>query len=138
MHYYTHEGSRLVCLLCAYYCHLKEGQKGICGVNQNVNGAIKNLVYGYPVALHVDPVEKNHSTILCPILGHFRLVPSAVISNVLFVRTGVFHKKKSYIPKSILNQSRSSSWHSNTNVPPSPTPTMNQPSSTPMPKTLLF
>jgi len=59
MHYYTHEGSRLVCLLCAHYCHLKEGQKGICGVNQNVNGAITNLVYGYPVALHVDPVEKK-------------------------------------------------------------------------------
>ena len=59
MHYYTHEGSRLVCLLCAHYCHLKESQKGICGVNQNVNGAIKNLVYGYPVALHVDPVEKK-------------------------------------------------------------------------------
>jgi pyruvate formate lyase activating enzyme len=59
MHYFKEEGSRLVCLLCAHYCHLKEGQTGICGVNKNVDGTIQNLVYGYPVALHVDPVEKK-------------------------------------------------------------------------------
>lgn len=59
MNYFKTEGSRLVCLLCAHYCHLKEGQSGICGVNKNVDGAIKNLVYGFPVALYVDPVEKK-------------------------------------------------------------------------------
>jgi pyruvate formate lyase activating enzyme len=59
MKYFKQEGQRLICLLCSHYCHLKEGQKGICGVNQNIEGVIKNLVYGYPVALHVDPVEKK-------------------------------------------------------------------------------
>ncbi|QIR76059.1 AmmeMemoRadiSam system radical SAM enzyme [Sulfurospirillum diekertiae] len=59
MHYFKTEGSRLVCLLCAHCCHLKEGQIGICGVNQNVDGTIKNLVYGHPVAMHIDPVEKK-------------------------------------------------------------------------------
>ncbi|ATB68164.1 ammeMemoRadiSam system, radical SAM enzyme [Sulfurospirillum diekertiae] len=59
MHYFKTEGSRLVCLLCAHYCHLKEGQIGICGVNQHVDGTIKNLVYGHPVAMHIDPVEKK-------------------------------------------------------------------------------
>ena len=59
MLYFKPEGARLVCLLCAHYCHLKEGQIGICGVNQHKDGAIKNLVYGYPVAMHVDPVEKK-------------------------------------------------------------------------------
>lgn len=59
MTYFKREGSRLVCLLCAHYCHLKEGQAGICGVNQNIHGTIKNVVYGYPVAMHVDPVEKK-------------------------------------------------------------------------------
>jgi len=59
MNYFKKEGSRLVCLLCAHYCHLKEGQVGICGVNKHVDGTIKNLVYGYPVAMHVDPVEKK-------------------------------------------------------------------------------
>jgi len=59
MNYSRIDGSRLVCLLCAHYCHLKEGQKGICGVNQNLNGEIRNLVYGSPMVLHVDPVEKK-------------------------------------------------------------------------------
>jgi len=59
MEYFKNEGEKIICLLCAHYCHLKEAQKGICGVNQNVGGTLKNLVYGYPVALHVDPVEKK-------------------------------------------------------------------------------
>ena len=53
------EKERIVCLLCGHYCQLKEGQIGICGVNKNENGALKNLVYGHPVALNVDPVEKK-------------------------------------------------------------------------------
>lgn len=59
MTYFKAEGSRLVCLLCAHYCRLKEGQSGICGVNKNVQGVIQNLVYAHPAALHVDPVEKK-------------------------------------------------------------------------------
>ncbi len=59
MTYFTAEGSRLVCLLCAHYCRLKEGQSGICGVNKNVQGVIQNLVYAHPAALHVAPVEKK-------------------------------------------------------------------------------
>jgi len=59
MHYYREKGERLVCLLCSHYCTLKEHQIGICGVNKHENGEIKNLVYGYPSALHVDPIEKK-------------------------------------------------------------------------------
>ena len=50
---------KIVCLLCRHACQLKEGQTGICGVNKNVNGALKTLVYGHPIALNVDPVEKK-------------------------------------------------------------------------------
>ena len=50
---------KITCLLCRHYCHLKEGQTGICGVNKNVGGELKTLVYGHPVALNVDPVEKK-------------------------------------------------------------------------------
>ena len=61
MKYYRKEEGkeRIVCLLCRHYCKLKEGQTGICGVNKNEKGALKNLVYGHPVALNVDPVEKK-------------------------------------------------------------------------------
>ena len=50
---------RIICLLCRHACKLKEGQTGICGVNQNKEGKLKTLVYGHPIALHVDPVEKK-------------------------------------------------------------------------------
>jgi len=53
------EKERIVCLLCQHYCKLKEGQTGVCGVNKNENGELRNLVYGHPVALNVDPVEKK-------------------------------------------------------------------------------
>ncbi len=59
MQYYRREGDRIVCLLCRHYCHLKEGQVGICGVNKNENGELKNLVYGKVVALNIDPIEKK-------------------------------------------------------------------------------
>jgi pyruvate formate lyase activating enzyme len=58
--YYTpKEGTKIVCNLCQHSCELKEGQVGICSVNQNEKGKLKTLVYGHPVAIHIDPVEKK-------------------------------------------------------------------------------
>jgi len=61
MQYYKKEEGkeRIICLLCRHACKLKEGQVGVCGVNKNVEGALKTLVYGHPIALNVDPVEKK-------------------------------------------------------------------------------
>ena len=61
MQYYkkTEGKEKITCLLCRHYCQLKEGQTGICGVNKNVDGALKNMVYGHPIALNVDPIEKK-------------------------------------------------------------------------------
>ena len=54
------EGSdAIICQLCQHYCTLKPGKTGICGVNTNEEGKLKNLVYGHPTALHVDPIEKK-------------------------------------------------------------------------------
>jgi pyruvate formate lyase activating enzyme len=54
------EGSdAIICQLCQHYCTLKPGKTGICGVNTNEDGKLKNLVYGHPSALHVDPIEKK-------------------------------------------------------------------------------
>ena len=74
-YYKKEEGKdRIICLLCQHYCKLKEGQTGICGVNKNVDGALKNLVYGHPVPR------------LSP------LVRWDVISSVLSVKIGIFPK----------------------------------------------
>ncbi len=61
MRYYKKDenSSKIVCLLCSHYCKLKDGQTGICGVNKNISGELKNLVYGKVAALNVDPIEKK-------------------------------------------------------------------------------
>lgn len=59
MQFYKKENDRLVCLLCSYYCKLKEGQTGICGVNKNMGDKIECLVYGHISALNIDPIEKK-------------------------------------------------------------------------------
>lgn len=60
MDYYKKiKNDKIVCLLCNHYCKLKEGQIGLCGGNKNLNNELKNLVYGYPIAINVDPIEKK-------------------------------------------------------------------------------
>jgi AmmeMemoRadiSam system radical SAM enzyme len=59
MKFYKQQNERLVCLLCSYYCKLKVGQTGVCGVNKNIGEKIECLVYGYLSALNIDPIEKK-------------------------------------------------------------------------------
>lgn len=50
---------KIQCLLCGHYCNIKVGQTGICKVNKNTGGKIECLVYGYPNAINIDPIEKK-------------------------------------------------------------------------------
>ncbi len=59
MKFYKKTEKGIQCLLCRHYCNLKEGQTGICGVNKNENGKLKNLVYGKLAAINIDPIEKK-------------------------------------------------------------------------------
>lgn len=59
MNFYRQQDDKLVCLLCQHYCALKNGQIGICGVNQNIGDKVINLVYGKVAAINIDPVEKK-------------------------------------------------------------------------------
>ena len=47
------------CLLCAQRCMLRVGERGKCRARMNINGVLHSLVYGRPVAMHVDPIEKK-------------------------------------------------------------------------------
>ncbi len=47
------------CKLCPFQCIIAEGQRGICGVRANVDGKLRTLTYGKPVAVHIDPIEKK-------------------------------------------------------------------------------
>jgi AmmeMemoRadiSam system radical SAM enzyme/AmmeMemoRadiSam system protein B len=59
MIYFKNNDDKKTCLLCQHYCNLKKNQVGICGVNKNIGNKIECLVYGYPSAIHIDPVEKK-------------------------------------------------------------------------------
>lgn len=47
------------CYLCAHRCKISEGQTGICRVRINKDGTLYSLVYGKPVAINIDPIEKK-------------------------------------------------------------------------------
>lgn len=57
--YKKYKEDRLICTLCQHYCKIKEGKVGICGVNKNIGDSIECLVYGYPSAMNIDPIEKK-------------------------------------------------------------------------------
>ena len=58
--YYTKlKGNRIKCTLCPHNCIVNEGRRGICGVRINSEGILYSEVYGKPVAIHTDPVEKK-------------------------------------------------------------------------------
>lgn len=48
----------MICPYCAHQCRLEKGNFGKCGVNFYGKG-LECAVYGYPQALHVDPIEKK-------------------------------------------------------------------------------
>jgi hypothetical protein len=51
--------------LCAHHCRIKDGHRGICAVRENRKGVLYSLVYGWLVAEHVDPIEKNPYFMFC-------------------------------------------------------------------------
>jgi pyruvate formate lyase activating enzyme len=51
--------NRVQCVLCPHLCYLDPGERGRCRVRMNINGELISLVYGLPVAVHIDPVEKK-------------------------------------------------------------------------------
>jgi pyruvate formate lyase activating enzyme len=56
---YDHEKTAVKCLLCAQGCIIGENEKGRCRTRVNINGNLKSLVYGRPIAIHTDPIEKK-------------------------------------------------------------------------------
>ena len=52
-------GNVVQCQVCEHFCAVKPGQAGRCGVRHNVEGTLHLVVYGDPVAIHVDPIEKK-------------------------------------------------------------------------------
>jgi len=58
--FYEKEENDLVqCQACHHFCLIKPGETGICGVRKNVGGKLRLLVYGHPITIARDPIEKK-------------------------------------------------------------------------------
>lgn len=51
--------SGVQCSVCGHRCVIKDGDRGICGVRENLGGKLYSLNYGKSVAAAVDPIEKK-------------------------------------------------------------------------------
>jgi pyruvate formate lyase activating enzyme len=59
-HYYSLlENNSVRCGLCPHNCDISDGHSGLCKVRKNLSGKLISLVYGKPVSIHSDPVEKK-------------------------------------------------------------------------------
>jgi len=47
------------CVLCPQNCHIATGKSGFCKARKNISGELVTQVYGKPVAVNVDPIEKK-------------------------------------------------------------------------------
>ena len=56
---HQHEDEVVRCQLCAQSCLIAEGERGRCKARMNRKGRLKSLVYGRPISVHVDPIEKK-------------------------------------------------------------------------------
>ena len=58
-YYQTLEDNTVQCQLCFRYCVISEGERGFCLARENIDRTLYTLTYGSPVAMHIDPVEKE-------------------------------------------------------------------------------
>lgn len=58
-YYHRADDGRLVCDLCPRDCRLKDGQRGLCFVRQNVGGEMVLTTYGRSSGFCLDPIEKK-------------------------------------------------------------------------------
>jgi len=58
-YYQKLEGDMVQCQLCPRFCVLAPGERGFCRVRKNIQGKLYSLVYGEPVSVHLDPIEKK-------------------------------------------------------------------------------
>ncbi len=58
-YYQTLEDNTVRCQLCFRRCTISDGGRGFCLARENQDGKLYTLTYGKPVAVHIDPVEKE-------------------------------------------------------------------------------
>ena len=55
----TAGGPTIECQICPKLCRIGPGQSGECRIRVNFDGQLRATTWGYPSAVHVDPIEKK-------------------------------------------------------------------------------
>ena len=103
--------NKIRCLLCGHYCNISKDRTGICGVNKNTGEKIECLVYGYPNAMHIDPVEKKPLYHFLPGTNTFSIgtvgcnFHCSFCQNWQLSQTHNIDKSKYFSPKNIVDLS---------------------------------
>lgn len=53
------DSNNIQCLTCNRYCIIPKDKTGFCKVRKNQDGKLVSLVYGKPISVCVDPIEKK-------------------------------------------------------------------------------
>ena len=53
------KNKQVQCKLCPHNCFIGDNKRGYCGVRENQRGKLYSLVYGKPIAIQIDPIEKK-------------------------------------------------------------------------------
>jgi len=59
LHWHAVGPKTIECELCPVHCETEPGERGECGVRENRDGKYVTLVYGRPVSMNNDPIEKK-------------------------------------------------------------------------------
>ena len=84
MYYRKLPENMVQCGLCPRKCVLKEAQRGFCRVRVNYGGKLYSLVYGKPVSVHVDPIEKKPLYHVLPATSSFSLATAGCNLGCIF------------------------------------------------------
>jgi pyruvate formate lyase activating enzyme len=77
-------GRLVQCQLCPNRCVINNLARGACGVRLNIDGKLYSLVYGKPIAVHIDPIEKKPLSHFLPGTAVFSLATAGCNLGCLF------------------------------------------------------
>ena len=110
--FYEKFDKKVKCLLCGRECIIPEGERGFCGVRENIKGKLYSLVYSKPCSLAMDPIEKKPFFHFAP--GSFCLSIATVGCNLrcLFCQNWEISQAKEIIgeetePEKVIELARS-------------------------------
>ena len=92
--YEKEKDQKVRCRACHHHCLINEGQRGICWVRENRQGTLYSLVYGKPIAAHVDPIEKKPLFHFLPGSTSFSLATAGCNFRCLFCQNADISQAK--------------------------------------------